>query len=306
MRLNKSMIQAFTNIARGSNSIEKLALALRKSSNRIVEIIQGLEKEGFVTKSNSYAVTGSRKVIDLANTSHAIKLKDLIFEHSTVKFEDLLSDSKLLFLIALSDDWINLKISSELTQVSKYMISRYTAMMKNRGLIIQENHLYKINEKAWPLLAEFLKAYKNYATIKGHLKWKYQESILFEVDDISLIQGSLTGFVRYEDYGIKIRTIKSLCFLPEKKLTKEEIFIHSMFEINDPRTLHLTLIFYIKNKLKYEKVIPIAMKYGKYTMFNNFIQLIKIKKDKIKIDTLPVFDRKDFTRIANLYGVKNV
>ncbi len=141
MRLNKSMIQAFTNIVRGSNSIEKLAFVLRKSRNRIVEIIQDLEKEGFVTKSNNYVVIGSRKVIDLANTSHAIKLKDLIFEYSTVKFEDFLSDSKLLFLVALSEDWINIDMASELTQVSKYMINRYTAMMKNKGLIIQENKL---------------------------------------------------------------------------------------------------------------------------------------------------------------------
>ena len=306
MRLNKGMIQAFTNIVRGSNSIEKLAFVLKKSYNRTVEIVQDLEKEGFVIKINNYNLTGSRKIIDLASTSHAIKLKDLIFEYSTVRFEDLLSDSKLLFLVALSDDWINIDMVSELTQVSKYMISRYTSMMKNRGLIIQENKLYKINEKAWALLVEFLKAYKNYAIIKGHVKWKYQEYILFEVDDNSLIQGSLTGFVRYEDYGIKIHTIKSLCLLPEKKLTKEEIFIHSMFEINDPRTLHLALVFYIKNNLKYKKVILLAMKYGKYTIFNNFIQLLKVKEGKIKIDTLPVFDRKDFIRIADLYGVKNV
>jgi len=306
MRLNKSMIQAFTNVVRGSNSIERLALALKKSSNRVVEIVKDLEKEGFVTKSNNYALMGSRKVIELANTSYAIKLKDLIFEYPTVKFEDFLSDSKLLFLTALSEDWINMDMASELTRVSKYMIFRYTAMMKNRGIIVQENKLYKINEKAWPILAEFLKAYKNYATINGHVKWKYKESVLFEVDDNSLIKGSLTGFVKYGDYGVKIHTIKSLCLLPEKKITKEEIFINSMFEINDPRTLHLALVFYIKNNLKYKKVILLAMKYGKYTIFNNFIQLLKVKEGKIKIDTLPVFDRKDFIRIADLYGVKNV
>ena len=48
------------------------------------------------------------------------------------------------------------------------------------------------------------------------------------------------------------------------------------------------------------------MKYGKYTMFDNFAKLVNTKEEKVKLEGLPVFDRKDFIRIANMYGVENV
>lgn len=306
MKLNKAMIKAFTKIVHGINSIEKLALALNKSLSRTVEIIKDLENEGFVVKRSNYKIKGSRKIIELANTSHAIKLKDTIFEDSTIRFEDLLSDSKLLFLTALSEDWMDTTAASDLSSVSKYMIDRYRKMLKNRGIIVQKDGLYKINEKSWPLLREFLIEYKNYSKISGQIRWKYQEEILFEVDSEELIQGAVTGFYAYKNYGVKVGVISALCFLPKKKLSKEKIFVHSLFQVSDPRTLHLALTFYLKNKLNYKKVLPIAMKYGKYTMFENFVKLLKVGEDKIKLEELPYFDRKDFVRIARIYGVENV
>ena len=48
------------------------------------------------------------------------------------------------------------------------------------------------------------------------------------------------------------------------------------------------------------------MRYGKYTMFENLIKLLNLKEDRVKLEGLPDFDRKDFIRIANMYGVRNV
>ena len=62
----------------------------------------------------------------------------------------------------------------------------------------------------------------------------------------------------------------------------------------------------LKNKLNYDKILPIAMKYSKYTMFENFVRLLDTKEDILNLDTLPTFDHKDFIRIADMYGVKHV
>jgi len=306
MKLNKPMIQAFTKVVNGINTLESLALAIHKSVNRTVEIIKGLENEGLVIKKTNYSIRGSRKIIELANTSHATKLKKLMFEYPGIKLEDILSDSKLLFLAALSEDWVSMAIASDLSEVSKYMIDRYRKTLKDRGVIVKKNRLYKLNEKAWPLLKELILAYKNYSNISGNVKWKYNEEIIFEVNEEKLIQGSVTGLYAYKDYGVKVIVISSLCYLPEKKLSKEEVFVHSLFQVYDPRTLHLALTFYLKNKLNYKKVLPLAMRYGKYTMFENLIKLLNLKEDRVKLEGLPDFDRKDFIRIANMYGVRNV
>lgn len=306
MKLSKPMIQVFTQVAHGKNTRKDLAEALHKSPSWITEIIQDLEKEGFIRKQQHYKIKGNRLIIEIANTYHALKLKELLFKYLRMPFEDLIADSKILFLASVSEDWTSTKVATQVSDISKYIIDKYRPQLKNRGVIMQKGSLYRINEKAWLLLKEFIVAYKNYSTIKGNVKWKYQDEILFEVDSEELIQGSLTGLARYKDYGVMVGIISALCYLPEKKLSPEEIFVHSLFEVDDPRTLHLALTFYIKNKLKYKKVLPIAMKYGKYTMLENFMKLLKTKEDEVKLEALPIFDRKDFKRIAHMYGVKNV
>lgn len=306
MRLSKPMIQVFAKVIHGVNTLQKLADSLNKSVSWISEVIRDLEREGFIVKNKNYTIRGSRIVIEIGITSYAIKLKELIFDFPTIKYEDILADSKLLFLAALSEDWITIEEASRLSNVSKPMIKKYKLKLQNRGVIIRKGNMYKINERLWPGLIEFLLSYKNHSNVKGFVKWKYMDEILFEVDNEELIQGSITGLARYKDYGVLVRIVSALCKLPEKKLSKEEILVHSLFEVDDPRTLHLALTFYLKNKLDYKKVLPISMKYGKYTMFENFVKLLKTKEDRIKLDGLPVFDRKDFIRIANMYGVKNV
>jgi len=156
------------------------------------------------------------------------------------------------------------------------------------------------------ILKEFLIAYRNYSHINGVVKWKYNEETIFELDNEKLIENNATGFYTYQNYGVKVGVISALCTLPKRKISKEEVFVHSLFEVNDPRTLYLAFTFYLKNKLNYKKVLPTAMKYGKYTMFENMASLLKSKNNKVKLETLPEFERNEFRRIASLYGVKNV
>jgi len=306
MRLSKPMLQIFPKIARGINTIEGLAKVQNKSPNWITEIVKDLENEGFVIKKRAHQIKGSRIFIEVASTMHAIRLKELIMEYPSFKFEDLFADSKILFLAAVSEDWIDIKTATELSKVSKYMLERYRSTLKNRGVITTQNHLYKINEKAWHSLREFVIAYKNYAQLNGVVRWKYQEEIIYEVDDEALIKDNATGLYEYKNYGVEVGVITALCIQPKRKLSKEEIFVHSLFEVDDPRTLHLALTFYLKNKLNARKVMPIAMKYGKYTMFSNFLKLLTTKEKKVFIQGLPAYERRDFIRIASMYGVKDV
>lgn len=294
------MIKVFTQIARGSNTIEKLVLLSKKSRNFISEVLTDLEKEGFISKKKSF-IDGSRISVGVSNSYHAIKFKELIFEYPTINFEDILSDSRLLFLAALSEDWTSIEIASKLSGISRHMIARYFPMLKNRGVVIFKDGLCTLNRNAWPLLSDSILSYKNYALINGFVKWKYQDETLLEVDNENLVKGSLTGLARYKDYGVEVFVVKALCRIPEGKLSKEEIFVHSLFQIDDPRTMHLAMVFYIKNNLSYKKVLPIAMKYGKYTLFNNLLK--RLHNDT---NSNLTFDRKDFNRVANIYGVENV
>ncbi len=306
MKLTKPMLRAFENIVRGENTLTKLAKALSKSVYWTDIVLNSLESEGFITKRRNYTIRGSRLLIDIADTQHASKLRELIFEYPGISFDEILTESRLLFLAAISEDWMTTKIAIQLSGISRYIIDRYRPQLKSRGILMKKKGLYKINEKGWPLLREFLIAYKNYSKITGQVKWKYNEEIIFEVNNESLIEENATGFYEYKNYGVQVGVISALCISPKRKLSKEEVFVHSLFEVRDPRTLHLALTFYLKNMLNYKKVLPVAMKYGKYTVFESMITLLKSKEDKIKLERLPEFERTDFRRIANMYGVKNV
>jgi hypothetical protein len=303
MKLSGSMIKVFAKIANGIRTIDGLKIEEHKSANWITEVLVDLEKEGLIIKKRDYPARGSRISVDVANTSHALKLKELIFNYPTINFEDILADSRVLFLAAASEDWIDTEEAAKLARISKYAIDRYRPVLKNRGIIVKKEGLYKINEKAWPLLKDFLVAYKNYPAANGIVRWKYNDEVIFESKK-KLPGCAITGFTRYEEYGMKINTLSVLCRSPDEKLSKEEIFVHSLFEVSDPRTLHLAIVFYSKNKLDHNKTMATAMKYGKYTMFENITAIFKSKEEKIKIENMPAFERKDFRRIAGMYGVR--
>ncbi len=300
------MINVFGEIVHGANMRELLATRLKKSLNWISEILNQLVSEGFVIKKQCYTLDGSRIRIELSGIQYSIRLKELIIEYQAIKLEDILANVKILYLAALSEDWISMQEACKLCKISRHTVSKINKGLMNRGIIIRKNKLYTINNKMWLLLRQFLLEYKNYGNYPGHIKWRFQNEVIFKVTKENNIQGNITGFYRYKDYGIMVGVISALCTLPKRQLNKEEIFVHSLFEVDDPRTLHLAMAFYLKNKLKYFKVLPIAMKYGKYTAFTNMIKLFGAKDKKIKLDQLPMFDSDDFIRILDLYEVKNV
>jgi hypothetical protein len=303
MRLSKPMLKVFQDLVLGKRTLQEIAKQEKKSLNYVSEVVQDLEKEGFVKKTSNFSLRNSRFIIEISDTSHASKLKELIFKYPTIKFEEILLDGRLLFLAAISEDWIDVKNLVKLTKLSKYSLDRYIPKMKNRGLLLYKRSLFKLNSTAWPLLQEFLISYKSRSSLEGVIKWKYQEETILESNKLELVGANLTGFACY---GMKINLLSHLFFVPDKKLTNEEIFIHSLFEIQDPRTLNLALVFFLKNKLNKNKVSSLAMKYGKYSAFEEISNILDSKEEKIHSNILPKFERRDFLRIAKMYGVKNV
>lgn len=306
MKMTKPMLKAFILISHGENTIAKVAKEFNKSTKWTNSVINSLEDEEFIVKKRNYRMQGSRFLIDIAPTSYAQKLRELLFEYAGISLEGVLTEGRLSFLATVSEDWMSLPIALKLSGISKYSIERYRPTLLKRGILKRKKRLYIINKEGWPLLKEFIVTYKNYSTVEGVTHWKYGEETIFEVQNEKRIQGSVTGLNAYKQYGVQVGVISSLCVLPQRKLTKEEIFVHSLFEIHDTRTLHLAFTFYLKNKLSDIKVMPLAMKYGKYTMFESFMKLLTIKEDKLKLEGLPLFDRKDFIRIARMYGVNHV
>lgn len=306
MKLSKPMLQAFKLVIHDYNTIAQLSRKLHKSKNWTSEVVSELEEEGFIAKESSFSLNKSRKKILVSNSPYALKLRDLMIEYKTIDFSQILSGAKLKLLVALCFDWKTLKSACSLAEISLIAARTASRELVNRGILSKQQGMQKVNSKAWPLLFDFLKEYRNFSRLNGSVKWKYNNEIIFEIDEPKLKKGVYTGFSRYADYEIKIHTIKALCYFPEKKLSKEDIFIHSLLEIDDSKTLYLCLVFFLKNKLLREKARQKAMFYDMHSAFSDFEKLLDSKEEVIKTEHFPQFDRKEFRRIAKMYGVKNV
>ncbi len=304
MKLTKQMLEAFKMIIHGHDSIRQLASVLAKSENRVSEIVSELEKEGLMAKEASFELKGSRVRLKIAPTPHAAKLKELIIRYKAIDFRNVLTGAKLELLAALCLNWKDLKTASEQAGISLNTARVYMKQLGNRALIARQKRLYTLGK--WPELQNFLEEFRKFSTVNGVVKWKYKDEMIFEIDDERLKKGIYTGFTRYGEYGVQVYTVRALCRFPSRKLSKEEIFVHSLFEVEDNRTLNLALTFYLKNKLREEKVEKAAIKYDLFSKFSDFKQLLSPKQDRAKLESLPLFDRKEFRRIAGMYGVKNV
>ena len=195
MRLTKQMLETFKLIIHGQDSIPQLADTLEKSENRVSEVVSELEKEGFAAKEASFGTRGGRMRIKLAPTPHAAKLKDLILRYKATDFSGILTGAKLDLLAALCFDWKDLRTASEQAGVSFNTARAYIRQLRNRALLARQKRLYKLGR--WPELQDFLKEFRNFSTINGVVKWKYKDSMVFEIDDERLKKSAYTGFSIY-------------------------------------------------------------------------------------------------------------
>lgn len=306
MKLTKSMLKAFGLAVRDTETLPELAQALRKSRNWVSKVISELAEEGYLTKERSAGLHQSRVKVSLAGTPYALKLKELLFQYKTIDFSPILCGVRLDLLAALCLDWKDLRLASEQSGVSLAAVRLYAKQLLNRGVLQRQGRLYRVNQKAWPLLQGFLQELRNYSLLNGALKWKYKGEILFAIDDEKLKRGIYTGFASYADFGVMVGVVMPLCYIPARKLSREEIFVHSLLEVEDSRTLYLALTFYLKNKLKRAKAGRVAMQYDQFTRFAEFSQLLAAKEEKLKVGSLPAFELQDFKRVAAMYGVKSV
>ena len=307
MNLTKPMIRIFNILCHDSNTLQTIAKEAKKSLSWTSDILRQLLNAHFITAEMATSKTGSRKVFKIANTAYADKLRRLMFIKPYIDFTEFIAGSKLKVLLAILFDWKDYETISRMVKTSVHAVRQAVPQLKNRGIITKKGRLLKFNNVAWPHLFEFLKEFRNFSSLNGYLLWKHDKEIIYVVDDKRLAKGILTGFNRYKDFGVRVVTVSECCYSPEKTLTKEEIFIHSLLQVDDPRLLHLALTFYLKHKLNTKKTERLAMHYDCYSRYEELKILPSAREDYKKLETFQVtFDRKDFRRIARMYGVKNV
>ena len=242
--LSKTQIRILEIMTRkGLNSVKFLSSELALDRSTIYRAMKSLRKQGFLTKNR------------IARTNHAQLLKSVLIKYP-YSFTFLAgSNMKILFLLTRPHKPSDI---IRKTKLSKSQVFKTLSTLKERGILRKINNKWVLN-KTIPELEDFLNSYRQYLSLDTHLPdyatmvWKGKESFIAICPKGKSLEGSLTAFSRFNEFGIQIQTAKNYYYFPKKKLNVQEIFDHSLRIADTIREKILCAVFYLKNKPKLKK-----------------------------------------------------
>ena len=287
MKLSKTEFKVLEQIALGGKKVVKLAKTLKKDMSQIYRVVKKLNQKNFVKLKK-----GEVKPLDLTHVQ--ILLQELATQSNSIS---LLSGSGIEFYTYLLEP----RTLDELirgTGVKRSTVFYNLKQAKRISFIRVSDNKYQFNKLIWPKVYEFLMELKKYNETNdlrvppgAVIYYKTKNEIIFSSK--FKFDATLTGFSAYDRLGIKIYTIDFTYYLPKKKLTKKEVFIHSLYRIRKEKTIQnliITILFYIKYK-KYLLDVHDEI-------VDNFKKILKGKK----IESYPVLaELKDR---AEVYDIK--
>jgi DNA-binding transcriptional ArsR family regulator len=285
-------------------SLIEITKTLRLSQKTVSQELMQLEDSGFIIKKRSrQGIT-----ISLSDKDYALKFKDLAARYHYLKYQEILPGKNLDFLLLFAFSGKTTNEIGKILDVQARTVRERMLAFLDFGLIYREKRRYYLSDSIKELKI-FLKSIRTYYTGAGRLLWGLFDEQLIQVNKPEQIKGYSTGFNEYEKFGVLIYTIKGTCYVGKTKPVIEEIFIHSLFEIEDSRTLGLAITFFVKNNLKkkLETLNFLAVKYDVSDKLDALIQILERYKngeDKMEIKGIFSIEKETIDRQFELYDVK--
>ena len=160
--------------------------------------------------------------------------------------------------------------TARLLNLTEKTVTNYLKILEERGLI-------KINKNV--VLSDELKELSKLLNEEGfeeEIYWRFGNEKLIKTKKV-LKDCSLTAFSKFNEFGIQIFTDKNYYYCPRKKLSKEEIFVHSLVFSRNLSELLLSLVFYLKEIDNFDglKVEKLVRKYGVIKKYSKLKDLIR-------------------------------
>ena len=297
MALKKSDIRVLVEITRGSANRIDLSKKLKVSPNYLSPILRRLARLEFIYLEKK----GKKLSINLSDTQFALSFKSILIQDPGTDYAGFLYglNHKILSYCLFSSKTYS-DIALQL-HISKKTVMNQSLRLRNRQLLVKENDSLVFNKQSWPALYKFLSDFRNFSGI-GNILWKFEDEIFFESQ--SFMDATITGFSAYSSFGIPVNVIRQSYYLPKRKLSKEEIFIHSLLQIRDTRLLELAVAFYYNNNPSGSVLSKQSAKYDCSDKLNDFYKVLQLKEGQIKMSTLPLASAKGIKEMLEIYKVR--
>ncbi len=246
MQFSKAELRLLEQIALGNQKINDLAEALKKDKSQIYRIKKNLEKKNFV-------ILKDNKVNPLPITHVHLLLQEL--SRRPYFIEDISGCGMKLYFCILNEAKTIEKIEKE-TGIKRSTLFAKIKTGRSRSFLRLKNNKYKFNKVIWKGVYDFFVALKKYEEVYDNrvppgavIYYKTDDEIIFSSK--AEFDAELTGFSKYSEYEIKIYPIDYTYYLPRKKLSKKEIFLHSLQRCEKDMNIQNIIIlslFYLKHK----------------------------------------------------------
>ena len=276
--MKKSEIKILLSLEEGKTP-KDLEKELRVSKSYLSKTLKSLLEKGFIKVERR----GKRKFYSLAENPFLELILKILRKNPRI-----LEGKREILLAKLNEPKSLAQLQAE-TNLSLKQILEYLKEFQSLGITEKTNGKFRILDKDVERLAELLR-------IKKGIVWEKGKECLIESEKPR--EGSLTAFSLFPSYNLKIFPDRFYYYYPKKRLSIEEIFIHSLKFSKTQQQLILATLFYLKNKYRMEgsKLKILAKKYQVSFLLNQIFQFLTKKECSL-------FSYKEFMEKAKEYGI---
>jgi hypothetical protein len=241
-------LSVISELGKGNNDVSEIAKVLKISASQAYRVAQKLSQKGILTPS--------KRILQPETKTHVNLLLNLLSK--AVNLSNPFSGTGLQIYAAMIEPRRIKEVEME-TGLHRRTIFKKISQGKKMSLLLLEDRKYRINEKIWPDVKDFLIELKKYeeridprVPVNSIIYFKNNKEIIFSTKED--IDAEKTAFSAYD---IELLLTTNFYCLPRRNLTIKDIFKHSIYVAEkDPEIRYLTFItlFYIKHKKELSKI----------------------------------------------------
>ncbi len=278
-----------------AGSVGELSERTGFSVSYVSERINALESRGFLFRKRE-----GKKVIVSLNPPFSIHLRRLT---DRFNLDMLFSGKKDILLLHLLKPGSVEELEKE-TGLSQAQIYKDLRGLKQIGAVKEIEGGYSLNPKIEELVKmfEFIRDEKLYRGVEDGVivLWRKNNEILKKAPKGFKVKGVKTAFSRFSESGIRYLPMNEYLYQPKKKLSLEEIFVHSLVTAETKTQLAMCAVFFLKNKgeMDIKKLRKFSRKFHVFDLYLDMLSYLETRKG----DRFPPWS--EFMEKVNLYGIQ--
>jgi hypothetical protein len=255
MKLSRAELSLLKLLTEGHTSVKEIAKHMKRSEKQTYMACSSLRKKEIIILRRGTIIPKS--------SIHVSLLLQLLSKHPHII--DALSDSAIPILSSMLQPRTIEDIMT-LTGYKRSVVFSRLSQARKRSIIIKSEG-YALNHALWQDLIKFIEALNEYELnvdsripVGSIIYNKTDRQIVFSTKHD--IEAAKTAFSAYEEYGIKVHAIRNYFRLPNKKLSRKDILLHSLYvaeKEHDTRHIILIALFYLKTGKSFGIKHPIIM-----------------------------------------------